>query len=39
MNASISTDELDVNTGAKSASAYTLDLSPPEYGKATTPHG
>lgn len=34
MRASISTDKLEINTGPKSASAFTIDLSPPAYARA-----
>jgi 4-amino-4-deoxy-L-arabinose transferase-like glycosyltransferase len=37
MTAEIDTDELDVNTGLKSSSAYTLDVTPPESGHASAP--
>jgi hypothetical protein len=37
MRASISTDELNVNTGPKSSSAFTVNLSPPGSARSSTP--
>ena len=39
MRASISTDELNVNTGPKSSSALTVDLSPPGYARSSSAEG